>query len=231
MTEHIEAATPHDNRDVEFLLESKPADTPRGILDGNFTIWWLVGSVFVLWFTIYKGMGVLFGLLPPPSGNPVGPIFAIHLTTASLFTWICIFNVFHSPSHGRYYRSVHIVLGRMAMIAGLLSFVCGVLAAWWERYNNNLPFSIGNTFGGVMQVGGQLLGWYQIRRKDVKGHKISMILTFYYGCLIPMWTRFPMVVLGYREAEIKPWVNPMLVASGLIFGQLGLRAALANRWI
>ncbi|ETV87324.1 hypothetical protein H257_00940 [Aphanomyces astaci] len=104
-------------------------------------------------------MGVLFAFLAPPSGRLVGPIFAIHLVTASLFTWIIIFNVYHSPSQWA-------TLPYRAHCAGS---------------NGD-----GGGAGGCLQVDAQLLGWYQIRRKDVKGHKISMVLTFYYGCLIPM---------------------------------------------
>ncbi|KAF0691196.1 Aste57867_17529 [Aphanomyces stellatus] len=226
--EHLAVESPQDDSDSDFTREAKPSEIPRCFYDGNFTIWWAIGTVLVLWFTVYKGMGVVFGLLPPPRDVSVGPAFAIHLVTACLFTWICIFNVFHSPSHGEYYRKVHIILGRLAMVAGLLSFMCGVVAAWHERYSGNLYFAVGNTAGGCLQVFGQLMGWYQIRRKDVRGYQFSMLLTFYYGCLIPMWSGIPAFFFNLKPPG---WVGLVLVAAGLVYGQFGLRAALAKRMV
>ncbi|KAG9412945.1 hypothetical protein AC1031_015961 [Aphanomyces cochlioides] len=153
----IEASTPRETR---YVAEVKP----RAWYDGNFSFWWLLGAVLGLWFTLYKGLGILFSLLPSATGRKMGPFFAIHLVTAALFLGICVYNVFHTPSHGGSYRAVHIVLGRMAMIAGLISFGCGAVTAFWERYNGHNGFAIGITIGGIIQVCTQLYGWYQIRR-------------------------------------------------------------------
>ncbi|KAF0708648.1 hypothetical protein As57867_006262, partial [Aphanomyces stellatus] len=212
-SQRLEIASPHHQ-----VPEGTPVKGHRSFLDGNFTFWWLFGGVLALWFVLYKGLGVLFGLLPPPTlTQPVRPIFALHLVTAALITLICVYNIFHTPSHGRTYRTVHIVLGRMAMISGFISFSFGAVAVWWERYNGDLPFAIGITVGGVLQVGAQLYGWYQIRKhKDVTKHKRAMLLVFFYGCLIPMWMRFVVLVAGPYKNE--PWIYPVAVAFGLIVG-------------
>ncbi|CAK4454163.1 unnamed protein product [Aphanomyces euteiches] len=219
----IEASTP---RETSYVAEVKP----RAWYDGNFSFWWLLGAILGLWFTRYKGLGILFSLLPSATGRKMGPFFAIHLVTAALFLGICIYNVFHTPSHGGSYRAVHIVLGRMAMIAGLLSFSCGAVTAWWERYNGHNGFAIGITIGGVDQVCTQLYGWYQIRRnRNVQKHKFGMASTFFFGCLIAMWTRIVPLLGGAGESSA--WGPPVAVAIGMIFGLLGLRAAFKQKWI
>ncbi|ETW09879.1 hypothetical protein H310_00325 [Aphanomyces invadans] len=205
-----------------------PESTPcRAWYDGNFTIWWLIGALLGLWFTLYKGLGIVVGLLPPSNGIPVGPVFAMHLVTSILFMCICIFNVFHTPSHGRVYRKVHRLLGCMAMISGVISFITGAVAVWWERYTEDLGFSIGITVGGVLQMGCQGYGWYKIRQGNVGAHKTVMLATFYYSCLIPLWLRIVGIIVGRQDLPF--WVQPAALAVGLVFGQLGIRAALANR--
>ncbi|KAH9120805.1 hypothetical protein LEN26_010962 [Aphanomyces euteiches] len=201
----IEASTP---RETSYIAEVKP----RAWYDGNFSFWWLLGAVLGLWFTRYKGLGILFSLLPSATGRKMGPFFAIHLVTVALFLGICIYNVFHTPSHGGSYRA------------------CGAVTAWWERYNGHNSFAIGITIGGVDQVCTQLYGWYQIRRnRNVQKHKFGMASTFFFGCLIPMWMRIVPSLGGAGEGSA--WGPPVAVAIGMIFGLLGLRAAFKQKWI
>ncbi|CAK4082333.1 unnamed protein product [Aphanomyces euteiches] len=218
---NLEASTPSETC---YIAEPKR----RAWYDGNFSFWWLLGGVLGLWFTLYKGFGILFSLLPSSSGMKVGPFFAIHLVTAALFLAICVYNIFHTPSHGGSYRAVHIILGRMAMIAGLISFGCGAVTAWWERYIGLIGFAIGITAGGVFQVCAQLYGWYQIRQnRDVQKHKTAMLATFFFGCLIPMWMRFVPLLGG--SGQLSAWAPPTAVAVGIVIGLLGLRAANKNK--
>ncbi|EQC29330.1 hypothetical protein SDRG_12999 [Saprolegnia diclina VS20] len=196
----------------------------RALYDGNLSLWWLLSAVLSLWFTVYCGLGILLGALPPPSSAPVGPAFALHLVTCGLISWICIWNLFHTPSHGPLYRSVHKVLGRAAMLSGALSASSGFYAAWVERYNpNNVGFSIGISIGGALQLAAQALGWYYVRQNDIPKHQVFMSAVFFHGCCIPLWMRFPRFVL---DMAIPDWWNgaAVVVAAGI-----GLLALLAQR--
>ncbi|KDO22332.1 hypothetical protein SPRG_12793 [Saprolegnia parasitica CBS 223.65] len=201
----------------------------RALYDGNLSLWWLLSAVLSLWFTAYCGLGILFGALAPPTPAPVGPAFALHLVTCSLISWICIWNLFHTPSHGPRYRSVHKVLGRAAMLSGGISTLAGFYTAWVERYNpNNMGFSIGISIGGALQLGAQALGWYFVRRNDIPKHQLFMSVVFFYGCCIPLWMRFPHFVLN---VAVPDWWNGAGVVVAAIIGQLALAAHRRKRFL
>ncbi|OQR97974.1 hypothetical protein ACHHYP_09370 [Achlya hypogyna] len=194
----------------------------RALHNGNFSVWWLIGAVLSLWFTAYKGLAVLFGSATTESGKPVGPVFAIHLVTCCLISWICIWNLFHTPSHGPIYRTMHVVLGRSAMISGVLSAGAGFYAAWWERYDtSNLGFTIGVSVGGCLQLVAQTAGWYFIRQRNVLKHQKAMYSVFFYGCLIPMWLRFPNLVFGL---PIPDWWSIVAIACSVALCRLAFAA-------
>ena len=95
----------------------------RAFYDGNLSVWWLTGAVLGLWFTFAKGFMMLLGVVQVLPG--VGFWFGTHLVSVLSITCICIWNIFHSPSHGALYRRLHIVLGRTAIITGFIGVLSG----------------------------------------------------------------------------------------------------------
>eukprot|EP00816_Leptocylindrus_hargravesii_P008072 CAMPEP_0196801500 /NCGR_PEP_ID=MMETSP1362-20130617/1262_1 /TAXON_ID=163516 /ORGANISM="Leptocylindrus danicus, Strain CCMP1856" /LENGTH=219 /DNA_ID=CAMNT_0042172499 /DNA_START=285 /DNA_END=944 /DNA_ORIENTATION=+ len=59
-------------------------------------------------------------------------------------------------------RSMHVWMGRCAMIAGYMSFALGVYLAWGQHETPPLGFSVGITAGGIAQMYCQITGHYAI---------------------------------------------------------------------
>jgi hypothetical protein len=192
----------HQNSTVTF--KGPPTRKNNYIWQGNFNIWWLTGAIISLWFLFGHGL-VLFG---KPETN-VGPWFAVHLITSTLISFICLWNLFHSPSHGPTYRKIHVILGRISLFIGIISFITGCITAYHERYSGKLnAFIIAVTAGGTMQAISQIVGYIYIRKyrqtgkkSDLEEHIGWMHGVYYGGCLTPAFLRIPEMV----GTEWKPW--------------------------
>ena len=171
----------------------KPEESLKNasIYRGNFNIYWFFGSCLSLYFTVGRGLPLL--LLPSLRRElNVGPWFTIHLFTASLVSWICIWNLFHTPSHGPLYRKIHRIVGWIGIITGLVSSITGFVTAWYERYVGVTSFIIfGITIGGTVQLICPFFGLYYIKRGNIKMHMMCMNAVFFGGCLIPAMLRLP----------------------------------------
>lgn len=186
---------------------------------GNFNVWWAVGSLLSLWFTVGRGLPCLV--------KDATPLFGVHLVNACLVSWICIANLYHTPSHGSRYRAVHVWLGHLSLVFGVMSTVLGLLTAWHERYRGATGFAVGISVGGTLQVLAQGLAVHAVRRGNIRRHIVCNHFVFFGGCLIPAVMRLP-VLLGVDLSsswESFSWVFP------LALGALATRAVLNKSWI
>lgn len=129
-------------------------------LTKNISIYWIICTALAIWF--------LFAHSPPALRNRlVDAPFAIHLAGAYAIYLACIHNTLITPScfNGNA-RKYHIWVGRIGMIAGLISFAFGIFCAWYPHRENKPPrgFSIGISIGGVGQIVLQVGGYLLIRK-------------------------------------------------------------------
>ncbi|KAJ3303906.1 hypothetical protein HDV03_003379 [Kappamyces sp. JEL0829] len=219
-SEQITAFVP--NSDSPESKEKTTGDKNNWIWQGNFTIYWLLCTVLLLWFTLGRGMGY-FG--------KADVLVGFHLSMAMLTGWIMAWNLFHSPSHGPIYRSLHRWLGRASLLTGLVSTICGFLIVWVKKTSSQdgasfgVGFSIGISVGGVLQVLAQFMGFYYIKRGLVQKHKYCMHGAFFGGCLIPAIMRLPHLI----GVDIPSWYY-WCYAIPLVLGVLSKRAVDAKRW-
>ena len=73
-----------DQHDFETQPKYEPRDEEleknRPIWKGNWTVWWVIGSVVSLYFTGVTGVPIFFT-------RKIGPWFFIHLLTSCLVSW------------------------------------------------------------------------------------------------------------------------------------------------
>lgn len=133
----------------------------RSIINGNFNIWWLMGAALSLWFTVGKGLPLL--AIFNSTGKPWSAF--VHILAASIISWICLWNLFHTPSHGPIYKLLHVWLGRISLIVGTISVVLGYAVVWYFEYSSfgPSPFGIGISIGGALQTMSMFSGYYCIR--------------------------------------------------------------------
>ncbi|KAJ3082037.1 hypothetical protein HK102_001957 [Quaeritorhiza haematococci] len=210
-------------QDVERTVKTPTASRP--IWRGNFTFYLLIGAIFSLWFVFGKGIPYFWTqYLTVTSG--------IHLVAAMASTLGCLWNLFHTPSHGPSYRKAHIWVGRIVLLSNIILFVPGCIVAFRDAASYTpLGISIGITVGGVMQLFSQTVGYYYIRKKprteeNVKTHKFSMIMVYFAGCLIPAFMRIPNMV-GWNNAP--GWWLAIAITVPMGFGYLHRRAIDAKR--
>lgn len=159
----------------------------RQIWNGNFNIYWLIGTGVGVWF-LFVHSPIYFSERP---NFQVGADLVLHLLGAYIIYLVCIWNTFHTPSHGQIYKTLHIVLGRIAMAMGYLSFIFGAYAAWKPDTHTPSGLAIGLTVGGSMQVIVQTAGLYAIykyRRAEEEKAKESALRSHIYcmfGLFLP----------------------------------------------
>mmetsp|Transcript_24011 Transcript_24011/g.37005 ORF Transcript_24011/g.37005 Transcript_24011/m.37005 type:complete len:295 (-) Transcript_24011:272-1156(-) len=98
--------------------------------------------------------------------------FLLHLIGSYVIYIICMLNTLYTPSCSTMTliggtavvkaRSMHVWMGRCAMIAGYMSFALGVYLAWGQHETPPLGFSVGITAGGIAQMYCQITGHYAI---------------------------------------------------------------------
>jgi hypothetical protein len=131
------------------------------MLPNNLNPYWAGLTLLSVWFLFIYSPPILIQnrvLQDAP--------FALHLMGAYTIYMACILNTMMTPSscNGKA-KSWHVVIGRVGMMAGILSFIFGVVCAWWPT--RELPptgFSIGITIGGAFQVYYQVMGYVAIKK-------------------------------------------------------------------
>ena len=157
------------------------------IWDGNFNIYWLIGTGIGVWF-LFVNTPIYFSKF---SNLEISADFGLHLFGAYAVYVACMWNTFHSPSHGDVYKRIHIWVGRAAMICGYVSFICGAYAAWKPTSTTSSGLAIGLTVGGVFQVISQTAGWFSIykyRKADDETSKhrwLTSHIAFMFGLFLP----------------------------------------------
>ena len=128
----------------------------------NVTFYWVFASSIAFWFILIHAPAFI---IQRKVYND-WPL-ATHVIGASTIYLACVVNTLFTPSTlGGKARPWHVWIGRIAMIAGLVSFGLGAFCSWWPYRETRPPmaFSIGITLGGIGQVIAQCIGYNAIRR-------------------------------------------------------------------
>ncbi|KAI8915748.1 hypothetical protein EDD86DRAFT_196735 [Gorgonomyces haynaldii] len=170
----------------------------KSLLNGNFSPPWLLASSITVWFTAFRGLKLLLT-------TKVTPFYGVHLLCAAAVSYICIWNLYHTPSHGKTYRKLHKVLGQMSIGLCAVSFLTGFITGWYENYHGINGFLIGITAGGLGQLYAISMMWKAAKSGNIEAHKRTAHAVFYQGCFIPALMRLPSV-FGYDF----PWIWNLL---------------------
>lgn len=189
---------------------------PRPLWKGNWNAWWILGTTLGLWFLF------VYTPLHPPVFDS---LFVLHLVPAGAVYLICMWNTFHTPSHGPRYRVAHVWLGRTAIVLGVLGYAFGLIVAWPEG-RAPIGLAIGLTIGGAAQMITGFLGLYFIRQKNTTAHILCMCGLFLAACGTPAAMRLGLV-LGIPFGVGLPLFVTLLVLA--IFPMT--KAIQNNRWV
>lgn len=113
----------------------------RPLWSGNINVYWLANTLPEGWFLFVHAPIHYSEKAPYVNGWE----FALHLAPAYFIYIVCVWNSFHTPSHGSIYRTMHIWLGRAVIILGPVMYIFGLLRAWNPIYNTPKPLAIGLT--------------------------------------------------------------------------------------
>lgn len=110
-------------------------------------------------------------------------ILAIHIVAASTIYLSCAHNCMFTPSFinsfGKSSKTMHVWVGRIGMVAGIISFSLGAFLAWSRLGldtvgGTTLAFALPITIGGIAQLSAQYYGYSAIRRYKSLGYDISL---------------------------------------------------------
>ena len=207
------------------LPASSPAARGRRVWEGNWNAYWVGGTALGLWFLF------VYTPLHPPR---LDALFLTHLIAAGGVYLICMWNTFHTPSHGVGYAAVHRWLGRTAIPLGVVGYGAGLIVAW-PAGRAPLGLAIGLTIGGAMQMATTLLGAYfvyrakraegEARARYVRYHALAMCGLFLPSCGTPAAMRLA-GLLGMPFGVGLPLFTVLLIAA-IVPMQ---RAIFAGRW-
>ena len=197
---------------IDYIDEPNRNDphpqTARKVYDGNWTIYLIIASlstsIFFAPFSFNKP------LIEAKERQPFGPFMKIHLFASATISFVCLWNVFHTPSHGTVYKNVHRWLGRIGLIASLFGAVFGFITAWFER-KVELGQRLGLSIIGVFQIYWTIQSYRTIREKvnligDVSSKEYQdketeivekhreAVLNLWVYCLAPAWIRVPQIL-------------------------------------
>ena len=190
---------------IEPNRNDKDPEAARKVYDGNWTIYLIIAllssCIFFAPFSFNKP------LMEAKERQPFGPYMKIHLFASAIISFVCLWNVFHTPSHGEVYKHVHRWLGRIGLIASVFGAVFGFITAWFER-KVDVGQGLGLTFLGALQIYWTVISYRTIREKVnlmgdvsskeyqdnvteiVEKHK-EAVLNLWVCCLAPAWFRVP----------------------------------------
>mmetsp|Transcript_7517 Transcript_7517/g.17218 ORF Transcript_7517/g.17218 Transcript_7517/m.17218 type:complete len:254 (+) Transcript_7517:1333-2094(+) len=132
--------------------------------------WWIICTSFALWsLVIHSRELTLWGHLL------AGEIpYAVYLVGAYPICITCILNTLIYPSKDNKGRSIHVLVGRIGMVAGGIGNLSGVTVSFWMG-NKVVPFGliVGITMGSIGQLGLQFYGYKAIRKYQALGQQID----------------------------------------------------------
>jgi len=168
------------------------------IWKGNFNVYWCLATLLGCWFFF-----VYTPVLRKESYTWDFP-FVAHLLVAGLVNFVCLWNTFHTPSHGEAYRRAHVILGRAAVscvfVGSMTGMICshdsGRLRPDAEGGNRSIILTV----GGIVSMIGSAIGMWAIymmrRERDEKKkqrylllHVVMMVALLLAGCGIPALMR------------------------------------------
>lgn len=160
-----------------LLLSSwLPSHTVHPNLNGP----WILASTLAIWFIVLYTPIFWFQRQLPTHDITL----AAHIVCAGTMYLSCAHNCLVTPScinvcTGQPSKTIHIWVGRIAMITGIISFILGVYVTW-SRLNlpkelggTDLRFGIPMTIGGIFQLVLQYHGYYAIRLYQSLGREIE----------------------------------------------------------
>ena len=188
----------------QYTVEAGTANRP--LWQGNLNVYWLFGTAVGLWFLFIYAPGHVSN---HPTTGPTTPL-VVHLASVYFVYLICMWNCYHTPSHGPHYCTAHVWLGRLAvLVLGPLGFLSGLYLSWNPQYSTARGLAIGLTSGGAAQMCGGAIGYFGIwkwRKAGAGGdgteaekekqrefwmmvHMIGMITVFLPSCGTPALMR------------------------------------------
>lgn len=143
----------------------------------NLNIYWFIGTTLGIWLLfihsppILRDRKVLYWDSAEHTLQTNDLLFLLHLVGVYTIYIVCMFNTLFTPSttttflwsNAIRFRTMHIIMGRIGMVAGYIGFIIGSYLAWW-RVTESMGFSVGITLGGIIQVYLQIRGHAAIRR-------------------------------------------------------------------
>lgn len=162
--------------------------TPMSLFNNNryFNLPWAFATALALWF--------LFIHTPPFWRLRHLPLsdrwLALHISTAGTLYLVCAHNCCCTPGQGEGHAQRHVWLGRLGLVAGLVSFTIGAVLAWSRLgQSTTLGFSIPITIGGLLQVHAQVQGYRAIRQyqKMEDGPERQSVLRLHIGYMVSLF--------------------------------------------
>mmetsp|Transcript_2868 Transcript_2868/g.6579 ORF Transcript_2868/g.6579 Transcript_2868/m.6579 type:complete len:247 (-) Transcript_2868:90-830(-) len=206
---------------------------------GNLNAYWILGTALGLWF--------LFVHTPLVLSTRIWDIsFMLHLGVTAVLYLACMWNTFHTPSHGTRYKVLHVWFGRIAVLMNIVGLGSGFLKLYvigssqpGKPYGGT--FALGMTISGFLNIGVLCSGMISIflwrheedpaRRKSLLGlHQACMIGVFLVACGIPASIRLGEVLWQVAGSF---WVMPLwTVFSWMVFlnGWMS-RAIQEDKWL
>ncbi|CAK8988899.1 unnamed protein product [Durusdinium trenchii] len=124
----------------------------------NFNIYWFGATLLLFWFFFIHAPPVLI-----QDHAKDRPLLCLHLCCAFSISVACIHNSLLTPSlFDGQAQPFHVWVGRVGLIAGIVSFCAGGYIAWFQQ--DDLGFATGITIGGLLQLNAARLGYGSIQR-------------------------------------------------------------------
>jgi hypothetical protein len=119
---------------------------------------WVAATALCVWFLLYHAPRVL-----RERDSRIAPLLWVHLVGAYGIYMGCVHNALLTPSVVG--AAWHKWVGRVALVLGIVGFTAAFVYTWWwwSDVNQNLPFAIGVTMGGIAQISSQYLGYVHIK--------------------------------------------------------------------
>lgn len=207
-----------ENVEINKTLVASPSF--RQIFDGNWTFYFVLGLISSgFFFAPFQFNTPLFNAWKRQN---FGPLMWIHFIGSCIISFVCLWNLFHTPSHGPRYKVVHRWLGRIGLIASVFGATFGLLTTWFERFDS-YGSSIGLSVLGLYQLFFTYLSYKTIRgaikKRDLNGkfpteeqqqevndlidnHK-KAVIGLWMCCLAPAWFRVPQLFGASADSPLQ----------------------------
>jgi hypothetical protein len=132
---------------------------PAVVVPSTLHYGWVAATGLCVWFLLYHAPRVL-----RERDSRIAPLLWVHLVGAYGIYMGCVHNALLTPSVVG--AAWHKWVGRVALVLGIVGFTAGFVYTWWwwSDVDQNLPFAIGVTMGGMAQISSQYLGYVHIKQ-------------------------------------------------------------------